>query len=236
MYGSCTYKSPTTGKQYLFVNAKSAEYLQYELTATDDGTLQTALVRSFIGGSGGQVEGCVSDEENGWVFIGEEPYALWRYDAEPDAATEPVAVATVDDDVLIGKLYGDVEGVTLVVGPAPSQGFLIVSCQGVSAYNVYRRESPHAYVGTFSIGASADGSIDAVTNTDGIAAIGTALGSDFPHGLFVTHDDSNELPAGGTAAEASFKLVSLETIFQTLSNGDATLLDEIDNEWNPRAE
>ncbi|KAK3307150.1 uncharacterized protein B0T15DRAFT_553574 [Chaetomium strumarium] len=57
VYGSCAYRSPASGKQYLFVNAKSAEYLQYELTATANGTLVTTLARSFYAGSGGQVEG-----------------------------------------------------------------------------------------------------------------------------------------------------------------------------------
>src|SRR5262249_26589812 len=75
VYGSCVYRSRKTNKQYLFVNAKTAEYLQYELSWVDN-ALQTALVRNFTGGSGGQVEGCVSDETNGWVFIGEEPYGL----------------------------------------------------------------------------------------------------------------------------------------------------------------
>ncbi|KAK3294131.1 uncharacterized protein B0H64DRAFT_343295 [Chaetomium fimeti] len=49
VYGSCTYRSPTTQKQYLFVNEKSAKYLQYELTATEDGTLTTTLL---AGGQG----------------------------------------------------------------------------------------------------------------------------------------------------------------------------------------
>jgi 3-phytase len=54
--------------------------------------------------------------------------------------------------------------------------------------------------------------IDAVSNTDGIAAVGNALNKDFPYGLFVTHDDANQLAEGGTASEASFKLASLVDI------------------------
>jgi 3-phytase len=63
------------------VNNKDAEYLQYELSSTTNGTLKTTLVRKFTGGSGGQVEGCVSDEDQGYLFLGEEPEGLWRYDA-----------------------------------------------------------------------------------------------------------------------------------------------------------
>lgn len=228
VYGSCVYRSPATNKQYLFVNSKSSLYLQYELTSSPNGTLQTTLVREFQGGSGGQVEGCVADEENGWVFIGEEPSALWRYGAEPDDVSEGVLVGKVGD----GTLFGDVEGVTLVQGKTKEEGFVLVSCQGVSAYSVYKRSSPHEYVGAFTITKSSDGGVDAVTNTDGIAAVGVALGDEFPFGLVVVHDDANELPDGTTSAEASFKMVSLERVLRGLGDG---LLGEVDTEWDPRA-
>jgi 3-phytase len=233
VYGSCTYRSPTTGKQYLFVNAKSAQYLQYELSATADGTLTTTLVRSFTAGSGGQVEGCVSDEANGVVFIGEEPHALWRYDAEPAAGETPegVAVATVGD----GHLRADVEGVALVVGKTKEEGFIVVSNQGVSAYNVYRRQAPHEFVMAFTIGAAAGVGVDAVTNTDGVAAVGTSLGAKFPKGLVVVHDDANELAGGGTSEEASFKLVPLERILGAEVVKGLGLLDQVDSDWDPRA-
>ncbi|CAG8210419.1 unnamed protein product [Penicillium nalgiovense] len=228
VYGSCTYRSPISGKQYLFVNEKSGEYLQYELTALTNGTLATTLVRTFTGGSGGQPEGCVADEENSFIFLGEEPYGLWRYDAEPDGSSTGTLVARAGD----GTLFADVEGVTLLPGKTPEQGFVIVSCQGVSAYSVYRRAAPHEHVMTFTIQTSADGSIDGVTNTDGVTAVGTALNADFPHGLLVVHDDANQLATGGTAELASFKLASIADVFG--QEGEA-LLAEIDAAWDPRA-
>ncbi|KAE9574586.1 3-phytase [Colletotrichum fructicola] len=230
VYGSCVYRSPKTGKQYLFVNEKSARYLQYELTSTPNGTLQTALVRDFQGGSGGQVEGCVTDEENGWIFLGEEPSALWRYDAEPDSTEPGLRIAYVGD----GHTYADVEGVTLVYGVTKDQGYVLVSNQGVSSYNVYRRAAPHEYVTTFTITKSADGQVDAVSNTDGITAVGTHLNKDFPHGLVVVHDDANQFPNGSTSTEASFKLVSLEKILGAEALKSLNLLDDVDANWDPR--
>uniref|UniRef100_L2GAU9 3-phytase n=1 Tax=Colletotrichum fructicola (strain Nara gc5) TaxID=1213859 RepID=L2GAU9_COLFN len=230
VYGSCVYRSPKTGKQYLFVNEKSARYLQYELTSTPNGTLQTALVRDFQGGSGGQVEGCVTDEENGWIFLGEEPSALWRYDAEPDSTEPGLRIAYVGD----GHTYADVEGVTLVYGVTKDQGYVLVSNQGVSSYNVYRRAAPHEYVTTFTITKSADGQVDAVSNTDGITAVGTQLNKDFPHGLVVVHDDANQFPNGSTSTEASFKLVSLEKILGAEALKSLNLLDDVDANWDPR--
>ena len=204
-YGSCTYLSPKTKKQYLFVNNKEAKYLQYELFATADGALQTSLVRNFTGGSGGQVEGCVADEAAGYIFLGEEPSGIWRYEAEPDASDEGFQFAKVGDD----GLHADVEGLTLVTAKNGTSGYIIVSSQGISAYLVYERAPPHKYVTTFTIADNEEKGIDHVTNTDGLAAVANRLNADFPYGLIVTHDDANELVEGGTSAEASFKLTSL---------------------------
>ncbi|KAH9859392.1 hypothetical protein IAQ61_011173 [Plenodomus lingam] len=208
-YGSCNYRSHKTGKEYLFVNNKEARYLQYELTATSNGTLQTTLVREFQGGSGGQVEGCVADEDAGVLFIGEEPLGIWRYEAEPDGSNTGVQVAKVGD---ASGLHADVEGITLVTAKSGPDGYIIVSSQGISSYFVYERAAPHAYVMTFTVVDNGDKGIDHVSNTDGIAAVSNALNKDFPLGLVVMHDDANELAGGGTAKEASFKLVSLADV------------------------
>lgn len=231
VYGSCAYRSRRTGKQYLFVNAKTAEYLQFELAWGADGALQTTLVRNFTGGSGGQTEGCVGDDANGWLLVGEEPYGLWRYSAEPEEAGD--GDGSQDGGVLIGRvgdghMYADVEGVTLVEGATAAHGYILVSQQGVSAYNVYRRAPPHAFVETFTIAANEARGVDAVSNTDGLAAVGAALGPRFPQGLVVVHDDANQLPGGGTSDEASFKLVSLGDVL-----GDE-LLKDVDPDWDPR--
>lgn len=204
-YGSCTYLSPRSKRQYLFVNNKDAEYLQYELSATVNGALQTSLVRSFIGGSGGQVEGCVADEAAGYIFLGEEPSGIWRYEAEPDGSNEGFQIAKVGDD----GLHADVEGLTLVTAKNGTGGYIMVSSQGISAYLVYERAPPHKYVTTFTVVDNEEKGIDHVTNTDGLTAVPNKLNADFPLGLVVTHDDANELPEGGTSAEASFKLLSL---------------------------
>lgn len=207
-YGSCSYLSPKTEKQYLFVNNKNAEYLQYELSATANGTLQTSLVRNFTGGSGGQVEGCVADEAAGYIFLGEEPSGIWRYEAEPDASNEGLRFARVGD----GGLHADVEGLTLVTAKNGTGGYIMVSSQGISAYLVYERAPPHKYVTTFTIVDNEERGIDHVTNTDGLTAVPNSLNDDFPYGLVVTHDDANELAEGGTSAEASFKLMSLADV------------------------
>lgn len=205
--------------------------MQYELTVSPNGTLHTTLVREFVGGSGGQVEGCVTDEDNGWLILGEEPSALWRYDAEPDGSDEGYKIGYVGD----GNLYGDVEGVTLVHGKTKEEGYLIVSCQGVSAYVVYERDEPHRYVTTFTIGESTDDQIDHVTNTDGLAAVPNNLGPLFPHGVLVVHDDTNELAGGGASVNASYKILGLDKILGAPSLLKLGLLNHVDSSRDPRA-
>ncbi len=81
IYGLCMYHSAASGRYYAFANAKSGEMGQWELQDDGEGGISGRLVRSFHVGT--QVEGCVADDELGWLYIGEESVALWKYPAEP---------------------------------------------------------------------------------------------------------------------------------------------------------
>ncbi|KAH8597188.1 hypothetical protein B0O99DRAFT_618200 [Bisporella sp. PMI_857] len=208
VYGSCVYHRARDSRFFLFANSKEAVYLQYELTSSN-GSLSTTLVRTLMIGTGTQPEGCVVDDANEVIFIGEESFGLWKYSANPeDAAGNETLVDSVDK-AAGGKMDADVEGMALVTGATSGEGYLIVSMQGVSAYNVYERAAPHAFVKRFSIADNVEAGVDHVTNTDGVAAVGNNLGGAFSGGLIVVHDDANERPDGTTDAAASFKLVSL---------------------------
>lgn len=130
-----------------------------------------------------------------------------------------------------GHLYADVEGVALVYGPTNNTGYILVSCQGLSAYNVYQRAPPYEFVMTFAITA---GVVDGVTNTDGVAAVGTALGGLFPRGLVVVHDDVNEAPDRTAREEAAFKLVDLGSVLGADTVRGLGLLRDVDHGWSPR--
>lgn len=173
-----------------------------------------------------QPEGCVTDEETGSLYISEEPHGLWRYPAEPDVEQAGVAVDTVNTEG--GKLFADVEGVTLVYGPTAEKGFIIVSCQGHNAFNIYRRTEPWELVRRVTVGASTDGNVDAVTLTDGVAAVGRGLRMrGLEGGVMVVHDDVNRLK-GGDVGMASFKIVGLRDVL------GEELMKEVDTEWDPR--
>ncbi|NUM55035.1 MAG: phytase [Candidatus Hydrogenedentes bacterium] len=202
VYGLCMYRSAKSGSYYVFVNSKAGAVQQWKLNATADGRITGELARSFSVGS--QTEGCVADDDTGVFYIGEEDVAIWRYGAEPDAGTDRIQVDSVKPD---GHLTADIEGLTIYYAPGTT-GYLIASSQGDSTFAVYEREGGNKYLGSFQVVAS-DG-IDAVTGSDGIDVLSTALGPRFAQGVFVTQDDAND------GANQNFKLVAWESIAKAM--------------------
>ena len=196
MYGSCMYRSPTSGKYYFFQNNQSGVVKQWELFATAAAKVDAVQVRTFDVGT--QTEGCVADDVAGQFYIGEEQRGIWRYGAEPTAGTARVLI----DSVGSGKLSGQVEGLTIAYGQNGT-GYLMASSQGNGSFVIYDRQTG-AYVRTFSIVSGP--SIDGTTGTDGIDVTTANLGGAFPNGVFVAQDGSN---SGGNQ---NFKLVPLNLI------------------------
>ncbi|KAJ3404866.1 hypothetical protein HDV05_006871, partial [Chytridiales sp. JEL 0842] len=232
-YGSCELRSKKTGRQYIFVNSKTGEYLQYHLTSTSNSTLRHRLVRRFTLGDGAQPEGCVGDPETGDLFAGEEPVGLWKVESV-DNETIPASELNqtlVDSTKQGGNLVADVEGVSIYAGPA-GQGYLLVSCQGISAFNVYDRKPPHAFITRFAVEGVAGGLVDSVTATDGLAVVSTRLNRDFEEGLIVVHDDINQNPNGTVNEFASFKYISWKDVA-----GNALLAQPLNSfpQFDPRS-
>ena len=163
-----------------------------------------ALTRSFAVGS--QSEGCVIDDEAGALYVAEEAKGIWRYSLDPASGGARTLVAGAPSD----QLKPDVEGLTLL--READKTYLLASSQGDSAFAIWRVEGAHpAYVGRFSVvpGAGAD----AVTGTDGLAALGGPVGA-FPEGLIVVQDDSDtdgETTVGARARQ-NFKLVDWRAV------------------------
>lgn len=206
VYGICLYQSALSGETFAFLNsADTGEVEQYRLFEVDGGKLDAELVRQWVIGS--QTEGCVADDELGFIYIGEEAQGVTKYFAEPDADT--TSLLTVDDTKRAGNLTADVEGMTLYL-QADGAGYLIVSSQGDSTFAVYERGGDNAYLGSFSI---IEGeTIDAVSGTDGIDVTSVALGDAYPEGVFIAQDDLNINPD----ENQNFKLVSWVRIREAL--------------------
>jgi 3-phytase len=212
-YGSCMYRSPTTGSFFVVVTSKTGDVEQWELfeSPSSAGLVDARLVRSFAVGS--QTEGCVADDDLGRLYLAEGDVGIWRYAAEPDGDTSRVSVDMVGPG---GHLAADVEGLALA-READGAGYLVAASQGDRSFAVYRRQDDNDFVRTVRI---KDGeAIDAPSGMDGIDAVTESLGPAFPHGLLVVHDGTNE--DAGAPANQNYKLVPLELVLGDGSEADA---------------
>jgi 3-phytase len=224
-YGVSLYHSPVTDDYYVFANRReTGDVAQYKLIDTGNGKIGAERVRNFTvpttAGRDAQLEGMVADQELGFLYIGQEDVGIWKYQAEPNGATTGTLIDKVKD---LGGSYveDDVEGLSIYYGK-DGAGYLLASSQGDNTFAVYSREGQNDFVGRFAVGNN--GSIDSVQESDGADVINVPLGSNFPYGLFVTQDGSNE-PArlvedDGELSNVNtnFKLVPWENIAYAFPN------------------
>ncbi|MFN6469700.1 MAG: phytase [Nostoc sp. SerVER01] len=234
-YGLALYRSPITNDYYVFVNRReTGDVAQYKLLDKGNGKIGIERVREFtvptVGDREPQTEGMVVDQETGFLYIGQEDVGIWKFQAEPNGGTTGKLIDKVKD---LGGNYltNDVEGLTIYYGKNGT-GYLLASSQGDNTFVAYTREGNNEFVGNFAIGNS--GSIDSVQESDGADVVNVPLGPNFPFGLFVTQDGSNE-PGKIVSDEgeeenisSNFKLVPWENIANALPtplNIDTTSYD-----------
>jgi 3-phytase len=176
-----------------------------QFTITDQGGKPAAqLTRTFAVGS--QSEGCVIDDAAGVLYVGEEAKGIWRYSLDPATGSARTLLAGAPSEIL----KPDVEGLTLLREAGKS--YLLASSQGDSAFAVWRVDgAAPVYAGRFSVVPAAG--VDAVTGTDGLAALGGPVGA-FPEGLIVVQDDSDTdgETTTGPRARQNFKLVDWRAV------------------------
>lgn len=192
-YGLATYTSPVNGKSYAFVSERDADRIaQLEIIDNGQGQVDAKIVRTLTvpipaGGEleDAQVEGMVADRELGYLYAAQENVGIWKFQAEPNADVTGRLIEPVkpEGDVITA----DAEGLTIYYGENGS-GYLLASSQGDSSYAAFSREGNNDYLGSFII----DDGIDGVEESDGADVTSVALGTQFPNGLLVVHDGSNE--------------------------------------------
>jgi len=173
-YGGCLYHSVKTGKLFFVCTSDTGTVGQYELKGNGRNQITATKVRDL---SVGKCEGAVADDETGMLYIAEEKKGVWKFAAEPDSSVTGTLIASVGEH----GLKGDVEG--LAIYPSNDRGYLLVSDQGRSRFMAYERESPHRFLGEFSV--------EGATHSDGIDVSSANLGSTFPDGLFACHTDQS---------------------------------------------
>lgn len=248
-YGIGLYHDPATDKFYAFVTdgGGNSDVRQYELI-DDSGTVKIELKRT-LSNVASLAEGVVADDINGIVYIAEEANGIYKYDASPDpdgdGTLNTTGVEDLDDIVRTTVLEEgeentekDLEGLTLYYAIPDNcngkSGYLLASSQGNNTYHILERDGNNMYLGYFSID---DGTIDGTSATDGIDVTNLALGSNFPNGFFIVHDDADDLSVSGNSDPENFKMVDWNDIAVTIpTNPGDPLSDDlcVDTSWHPR--
>ena len=189
IYGMCLYQ-PASGGVEAFINDKDGTFQHYSIALEGD-KFTASLLRSFKVAT--QPEGCVADDANARLFLGEETRGVWTTSADaarPDALSMVLPVGS--------QLTADVEGMAICRKPggAPDSGYLIVSSQGDSSYVVLDAQAPYKVRGRFKVGFNLPAGIDGTSETDGLDVTSANLGGAYAQGMLVIQDGYKRLPDG----------------------------------------
>lgn len=205
-YGLCLYRSPTSGRTYVFVNGDDVRKRQWELVDAGNGRVRTEFVRELAFDT--QTEGCVADDATGALYVSEEDVGLWRLDAEPTGEDRSLVERIADNPAVLD----DYEGLG-IYDLGEGRGYIVVSSQGNDTYAVYRREGGQEYLGSFAVAANAALGIDGISETDGLDVTSRNLGPGFEHGALIAQDGRNVLPV----ENQNYKYVPWQAIAEALS-------------------
>ncbi|PMQ03534.1 3-phytase [Janthinobacterium sp. AD80] len=189
IYGMCLYQ-PASGGVQAFINDKDGTFQQYSI-GLEGNKFSATLLRSFKVAT--QPEGCVADDVNGRLFLGEETRGVWTTSAD---AARPDALSMV---LPVGQhLAADVEGMAIYRQPGAkaNTGYLIVSSQGDSSYVVLDAQTPYKVRGRFKVGFNLPAGIDGTSETDGLDVTSANLGGAYAQGMLVIQDGYKRLPDG----------------------------------------
>ena len=201
IYGICLFQ-PRSGGLDVVVNDKSGAFRQFAL-GRSAGAWTSRLAREFKVAS--QPEGCVADDRNERLFIGEEKRGVWTLAGRSD---QP---ATLKPVLGVGKdLRADVEGMALYAGQGGA--YLVVSSQGDSSYVVLDAAAPYKVRGRFKVGFNLEAGIDGTADTDGLDVTSKNLGAAYPAGMLVIQDGYKRMPDG----PQNFKYVSWADVANAL--------------------
>ncbi|MYM67092.1 phytase [Pseudoduganella sp. FT55W] len=201
IYGMCLYR-PADGGLEAFINDKDGSFLQYRIES-DGKAMSGKLLRRFKVGS--QPEGCVVDDRNHRLFLGEEKRGVWTVSARGDAPAKLSMVVPVGP-----QLVADVEGMGLYHGDKAD--YLVVSSQGDNSYLVLDAQAPYRVRGSFRVGYNLAAGIDGTSETDGLEVSSANFGGPYAKGMLVIQDGYKRLPDG----PQNFKYVAWEDVAKAL--------------------
>lgn len=205
IYGLCLYQSKRSGQTYVFANDKDGTVLQYQISSNGQSWSAQEVRRLKVPS---QPEGCVADDQNDLLFLGEEDVGIWRFAADANADPKGELVIKADSDVLVA----DVEGLALLPEKDGKPAYLLASSQGNDSYVLFQTSSPYRAVARFRIRLNAELGIDGSSETDGLELTTLSLGKGFAQGAVIVQDGRNRMPEQGQ----NLKLVPLQQVLELL--------------------
>lgn len=205
-YGLCLYREPRSGKTWVYINGDDTKKRQWQLVDAGNGRVKAKHVRDMTFDS--QTEGCVADDANAALYVGEEDIGLWRLSAKPNGGNAKTMVARITDNP---AFKDDFEGVA-IYDLGNGRGYLVMSSQGNDSYAVFRREGKQEYLGSFVVAADPLLGIDGISETDGLEVTSRNLGPGFEHGAMVAQDGRNVMPI----ENQNYKIVPWKAIADVL--------------------
>ncbi|SDB81885.1 phytase [Acinetobacter boissieri] len=201
IYGICLYQNRDKDI-FAIPNDKDGTFVQYQITGKNK-QLQGTEVKRFAVKT--QPEGCVVDDLNDRIFLGEEDHAVWSMSllANNEALQKVIAVGE-------HGVKDDIEGMGIYQGK--NHSYLVFSSQGNDSYVVVDATVPYQYRGRFKVGMNLEKNIDAISETDGLEVSNFAMGGVWQNGMFVAQDGHKRMPEGNQ----NFKYVPWSSIVQAL--------------------
>jgi 3-phytase len=213
LYGFIFHKDVCNDKYYAFITLKNSSgfVYQYELTDNGSGQINATLVRQILN-LPTRTEGMCADKVLGHLYVAEESTGVWKYNADPATGNARTLMDTVG---INGNLTLLVEGICIYYA-TDTTGYIIVSSQGASTYQVYDRAGNNAFLGEFEIIA---GTVSDAFAADGIDVMSFPTSSTYPNGVFITHDNA------GAGQYTNYMTVPWERIADSLNLDIVTTLD-----------
>jgi 3-phytase len=174
-----------SGKIYAIVGRKTGpkdgSYLwQYLLTDSGSGQVEAKLVRKFGQYSGKkEIESIAVDSELGYIYYSDEQHGVRQYYADPEKGNEELSIFGTKG------FQDDHEGIS-IYKTSRGKGYILVSDQGASRFQVFSRESrsgqqfDHQLLKIVKVSAG---------HSDGSEVVNVPLNATFKHGLFVVMSD-----------------------------------------------
>ncbi len=179
-YGIALYKRLKDNDFFVFVSRKLS-FDVHQIRLEDDlfGKIKGIFIRSFgEEDQEGFVKEMIADDELEVLYCSDGKSSILKYHTNPEMPKHLISRFAIGDEI------GEERAGLGLYKEAQGKGYLVVSSQGTSSFNIYDRTGDNAFV------KSVEPQKDFKTN--GIAVISTAIPPKFPCGLIVCHNDNEK--------------------------------------------